>query len=120
MSIYVVYFNPEKQEKSLILVKEGFSWAVVVFNWLWVIYKNIWWLMGIGVCINIVTGYLYTDFPKESIIAQIISCFFLGLFADDLYAYHLERQGYKLKDVIFAVSKEDAELKYYSRLDQTN
>lgn len=115
MNIYCVYSDSEKNQDELLIVKQGFSIFASVFNVVWAIYHKMWLLVLIVGVMGIIA------FPLEKMqlyyIFDIAILFIFGFFADDFRNYYAKKKGYILSDIVIADSDEEAELKYYYKLN---
>lgn len=116
MKIYSAYYNPQKEDDKLILLQGGFYLTFALIPSLMLLMRKEYIFAFISLCITFLIGYIQNWAYGVGIalnICYLISC---GWFASDVCAYFLERDGYKLKDVICAKSEDEAELIYYSRI----
>ncbi len=117
MNIYSIYVNPEKEDDSFVSVKNGFSLTAAIFVFfLGALYHKMWKIALIMVAIYVVI------FCQNESIVQVLTpvmnilniCIF-GMFATDMREYNLEKNGYKLRDVVLASSQIDSEIKFLTR-----
>ena len=113
MNIYSVYIDSTKKETKPLLIKQGFSFLAIIFNYLWALYHKMWLIALITISINIIIKNIEISHIAYS--ANIAILLLLGWFAPDLREYYAERKGFKLSDIILASSEEEAEVKYYMR-----
>ena len=115
MKIYSAYFNPQKDDEQLMLVSYDFYFILAILPSITLLTKKQYILaiaaFAITLFIGVMQNYAY-GIGITLHLCYLLSC---GWFGGDLYAYLLERDGYKLKDVICAKSEDEAELIYYSR-----
>jgi hypothetical protein len=116
MNIYSVYVNPEQGNTSFISVKNGFSIAAMFFGVLWALYHKMW-----NIALPILAIHIFIMFQDDVVIhtlkptINILSSLIFGIFATDMREYNLEKNGYQLKDIIYASSQEDSEAKFMKR-----
>lgn len=115
MKVYSAYFNPQSSDEKIVLTNSDFGILFSIFPSIILLTKKQYvaalLFFIIGIAISVIQTYSYIIW----IALQICYVLFCGWFAGDIYTYILERQGYKLRDIICANSEDDAELIYYSR-----
>ena len=116
MNIYSIYVNPEKENTSFVSVKNGFSLTAVVFGVLWALYHRIW-----KIALPMIAIYIVIMLQNDAIVQtitpfmNILNICIFGMFAADMREYNLEKNGYKLKDIVYASSQADSEAKFMIR-----
>jgi signal transduction histidine kinase len=118
MNIYSVYTDSSKKEKEPILIKQGFSFIVGVFNLFWALYHKMWGIFFALLIISFILGTSSSSAISYNINFAIL--FIFGFFASEIREYYAVKSGLKLSDVILASSEEEAEIKYYTRSKTLN
>ncbi|WP_114944199.1 DUF2628 domain-containing protein [Microvirga calopogonii] len=109
--------DPTALEESE-LVKDAFSWGAFFFTFLWFFYHRL-WLAGIGVLVVVFAfGGLLTLLdvhPLAGSIAQLLLQALIGLEANSLRRWTLDRRGLPLVDAVTAEDQDEAEAKAFAR-----
>lgn len=103
MNSYTIYSLHPNHYKipDLIAIKEGFNFQALLFGFLWALYKRIWWLAALIMMFNFLLSGLNDHMGQMELISlQFISNIALGMFANDLYRWHLTKKGYFLVDIV--------------------
>jgi hypothetical protein len=100
------------------LVKDGFAFWAFVFTFLWFFWHRL-WLAGLAVLVAVVGfGYLLAALdvqPFAAGLAELLLAFLVGLEANALRRWSLERGGRPAVDVVTARDREEAEAKAIAR-----
>jgi hypothetical protein len=114
MNLYSIYSNEESKNLDLRIIKQGFSFWALVFNFFWAIYHKMWSLVVLFAVFNLLMFLFQT--PENMVIIESIKyavqIFVFGFFATELREFYARKRGMKLDDIILANSEEEAELKY--------
>ena len=117
MNLYSIYSNEESKNLDLRIIKQGFSFWALVFNFFWAIYHKMWSLVVLFAVFNLLMFLFQT--PENMVIIESIKyavqIFVFGFFATELREFYARKRGMKLDDIILANSEEEAELKYRVR-----
>lgn len=113
MNIYAIYINPEQKSNNFIIVREGFSWRALLFNVFWAVYHKMWLALFLVIIINIIVTTI--NIQGLVFISKLTIMLIFGFFASDIREYDLQRKNYRLRDVVFAQSEIEAELKFLER-----
>lgn len=117
MHLYSIYTGSENKNLDLMIIKQGFSFWALVFNFFWAVYHKM-WLVAILI---MVANFIVFSFQGAENISMIeylkytIQFFAFGVFATELREFYAKKQGMELDDIILASSEEEAELKYMTR-----
>jgi hypothetical protein len=116
--IYTVHEKPEASDAAdrMVLVREGFSWAALIFTVLWLLAQRLW--MAAVVYVGLVAAVMFAaealKLPAPSIaMLQILLQLMLGFVAHDLQRAKLKYRGYRMSGVIVAESEIFAQRRYY-------
>ncbi len=107
MRIYTAHL---RQEKSPLLVREGFSWGAAVFGPLWLLLHRTWipFLLSLAIAIGLAAFVR----GGVAVVLWVAFAWLFGLCGHDLRRWGLERRGYSLEYVVEARNLDAA----YSRL----
>ncbi|MFM9890160.1 MAG: DUF2628 domain-containing protein [Rickettsiales bacterium] len=101
------------------LVREGFSYAALVFNVLWLVYEKLWFaaMCYVGLLgVVVVWAQHFGLNPVATGCLQLLLQLLLAVHAYDLVRYKLARRGYRMAGVIVAESALAAEQRYYNHI----
>lgn len=115
MTVYTVHVRDTGLEPTLALVKDGFSWPAAIFGFLWALVVGAWEVALILVAAQIVIGaalpLLISD-PGAQTVVQLGLAVVVGVVANELRRWTLERRGMFEDAVVTARDKEEAERRY--------
>lgn len=124
MAFYTVLIPPpgaggEREEiEQARLLPESFTWSAFVFTGLWLLAKRLWLAT---IVFALVWGALYYARTQlgltagAALLAQFAIGLFLGFEGQNLIARKLQRQGWRLADVVEAPDLASAERRYFER-----
>ena len=115
MNIYSVYTDSSEKIKEPILIKQGFSFIAGFLNFFWAIYHKMWNIAFAMTLISLLLESIGSSYIAYCVNIAIL--FIFGFFASELREYYALKKGYNLSDIILAVNEEEAEVKYYSRIN---
>ncbi|RDJ26636.1 DUF2628 domain-containing protein [Bosea caraganae] len=128
MAFYTVMIPPpgaggerEEIERAQVL-PESFTWSAFVFTGLWLLSKRLWLAT---ILFALVWGALYYARTQlglttgAALLAQFAIGLFLGLEGQNLIARKLQRQGWRLADVVEAPDLGSAERRFFERALET-
>ena len=101
------------------LVREGFSYAALVFNVLWLLYEKLWFAAACYVGLLVAVALWAEHFglhPLATGCVQLLLQLLLAAHAYDLVRFKLARRGYRMAGVIVAESALAAEQRYYAHI----
>ncbi|MFY9589662.1 DUF2628 domain-containing protein [Rickettsia endosymbiont of Halotydeus destructor] len=113
MNIYAIYINPEQKSNNFAIVREGFSWSALIFNIFWAFYHKMWLIVAFVIIVNIIMATI--NLQGLVFISKLTIMLIFGFFASEMREYDLRRKNYRLRDVVFARSEIEAELKFLER-----
>ena len=113
MNIYSVYIDSSKNNKEIILIKQGYSIIAGFFNIFWAFYHRMWYLAISLFLLSLLLG----GFNKTYILYSfnIAMIFIFSFFASELQEYYTVKKGYDLADIVLAANAEEAEVKFFDR-----
>jgi len=118
MRVYTVHRRYENldPDRGVVLVKEGFSWPALFFSVFWALWCRLWWvalgLFVVHVVFSAALTFLGADPLSETAISLGLALM-LGLFANDLKRWTLDRRDYKQIGVVAATNKDAAEHRFF-------
>ncbi len=102
MKIYTAHTRPDS---APVLVREGFSWAALVFGPLWLLLHRAW----IAAILVFVVGTALGVAPSPwSDLFDAGLALAVGLFGRDLWRWSLDRRGFTLVHVVAGRDEEEA------------
>lgn len=109
--------DPEPLENA-VLVRDGFSWGAFVFTVLWFFAHRL-WLAGLGVLVLLVAFNLGLAAlglrPVAAFAADLLVSVLIGLEANTLRRWTLQRRGRPAVDLVTASDRDEAETKAFAR-----
>ncbi|MBL4614530.1 MAG: DUF2628 domain-containing protein [Magnetovibrio sp.] len=115
MSIYTVHVRDTGMRPTLALVKDGFSWPAAIFGFAWALVVGAWevalMLMAVQLVVAIALPVLIAD-PGAQTIIQLGLAVVIGLVANELRRWTLNRRNMHEDAVVTAHDKEEAERRY--------
>jgi hypothetical protein len=101
-----IYTSHLRQGESPILVREGFSWAGLLFGFLYLAAHRAWVAAALNLAALILLAALCKaiDSPAPLLGLAILQ----GLFSRDLWRWGLTRRGYTAGPVVFAADPDQA------------
>ncbi|HEY9078614.1 DUF2628 domain-containing protein [Magnetovibrio sp.] len=115
MTVYSVHVRDTGLKPNLALVKDGFSWPAAVFGFIWALVIGAWdvalVLFAIQLAAGILAPLLILD-PTAQSVVQVGVSVVIGLIANELRRWSLDRRGMFEDAVVTAHDKEEAERRY--------
>jgi len=115
MTVYSVHVRDTGLKPNLALVKDGFSWPAAVFGFIWALVIGAWdvalVLLGVQIVAGILAPLLIGD-PTSQTVVQLGVSVVIGLIANELRRWSLDRRGMFEDAVVTAHDKEEAERRY--------
>ncbi len=102
---------------EIVLVKEGFNWQSFIFGIFWALYKRIWPLVYIYMCITVLIVILNTIgwFGFKANLLVLAVNVILAFQANDFYRNVLEKNGMECKAITCGKTEDDATLRFIDR-----
>lgn len=115
MTVYSIHVRDTGLNPDLALVKDGFSWPAAIFGFLWALVLGAWDVALVLLALQIVAGLalpmLIGDGAALSV-AQLGVSVLIGLVANELRRWSLDRHGMHEEAIVTAHDKEEAERRY--------
>jgi len=115
MSVYTVHVRDTGLKPDLALVKDGFSWPAAFFGFMWALVVGAWEVAAVLFCIQMAVGivlpWLITD-PTAGAVVHLGIMVAIGLVANELRRWSLDRRTMFEDAVVTARDKEEAERRY--------
>lgn len=115
MSVYTVHVRDIGLKPTLALVKDGFSWPAAIFGFVWALVVGAWEvaliLLALQIVISALLPFLILDIGAQSVVHLGVTVV-VGLVANELRRWSLERRGLHEDCVVTAHDKEEAERRY--------
>jgi hypothetical protein len=117
MALFTVFEHPSGDPNRTIFVKEGFSFAALIFTVLWALWHRMWVVAAILfvllTVLNLSAGQWGLD-PKLAGLLETAVGIIFGFEARRLWAMSLERAGYRNMGIVEGSNREAAELGYFN------
>jgi len=115
MTVYSVHVRDTGLKPNLALVKDGFSWPGAIFGFIWALVIGAWdvalVLFGVQLVAGVAVPLLIGD-PTSQTVVQLGVSVVIGLIANELRRWSLDRRGMYEDAVVTAHDKEEAERRY--------
>lgn len=115
MTVYSVHVRDTGLKPNLALVKDGFSWPAAIFGFFWALVIGAWdvalVLLGVQIVAGVLAPLLIGD-PTSQTVVQLGVSVVIGLIANELRRWSLDRRGMFEDAVVSAHDKEEAERRY--------
>jgi len=115
MTIYSVHVLDTGLKPRLTFVKDGFSWPAAVFGFMWALVIGAWdvalVVLGVQIAAAALVTMLIID-PAAQAVVQLGVLVVIGLVANELRRWSLDRRGLFEDAVVSAPDKEAAERRY--------
>lgn len=115
MSVYTVHVRDTGLKPTLALVKDGFSWPAAIFGFVWAMVIGAWEVAVVLLVVQMVVGMalplVITD-PSAQAVIQLGLTVVVGLIANEMRRWTLNRRGMYEDAVVTAHDKEEAERRY--------
>jgi hypothetical protein len=124
MAVFTI-FAPQARDGNalpdamdLVFVKDGFNWPALFFAGPWLIYRRLWLALIGYIVVAVAVTYAASQISEgfASLVGLAVH-FLFALEANQLRAWTLERNGYRLIGVSDGRSVEEAEIRYFSEAD---
>lgn len=124
MTSYTVHEPPQpsidelQKVDRIQFVKNGFSWLALLFPFLWTIYHRMWLvLVCFAVMMTALQGAALLIGASEAVSAylSILLSLVFAFEANDLRRWTLERNGYRLTGAVTGATRDECELKFFSK-----
>ncbi|OEJ64405.1 DUF2628 domain-containing protein [Magnetovibrio blakemorei] len=115
MTVYSIHVRDTGLKPDLALVKDGFSWPAAIFGFFWALVLGAWDVALVLLAVQIVAGLalpmLIGDATALSVVQLGVSVL-IGLIANELRRWSLDRRGMHEEAIVTAHDKEEAERRY--------
>jgi hypothetical protein len=101
-----IYTAHLRARRPPVLVKEGFSWAALLFGWIWLLFHRAWVPAVVVLAANVLIGVQTAGGAR--VVLEIALALLLGLTGRDLVRWSLARRGYTLAHVLAARDADSA------------
>ncbi len=102
--------------KGIVFVREGFSWAAVVFSLFWLLFHRLWIVAAFYFALTVAMMMGAQAVGLSEAVASVLSIIlqgFLGAAAHDLQRWTLARNGYREIGIAAGSSLADAERDFF-------
>lgn len=122
MPIYTVHgpLSPSAQSPAdrIAFVRDGFSWAALVFGPFWLIWHRLWWALLGYAALMIAAGFIMAKLGLSAdmrLIVNLLIAFLMGLEATSLRRWTLSRAKWRQLDLVVADDRDAAERRFFDR-----
>jgi len=119
MATWLAYQPPEDTTdaaaQKTVFIKDGVSLGALAIPALWLLFRRMWLVFLAWLAVSIAIALLIPTLGP--VVAVLSTLFTIGfaLEANTLRGWTLERKGYRLVGIIDADTRDDAELRHFSR-----
>lgn len=120
MAIWTVHAPPaetpvaEAHDRTVI-VREGFAWAALVFQPLWILWHRLWWVCLGWVAAVVAIAVLTRYSPVSAAVVEPLFLLWFAIVANDARRWTLARRGFRLVGIVHAASRDEAEKRWFDR-----
>ncbi|MEJ1156957.1 DUF2628 domain-containing protein [Prosthecomicrobium sp. N25] len=120
MPIYTVHApagatGPEVHDRT-VLVREGFSWAALIFQVFWILWHRLWWVLAGWLAAFAAIAAVSRFSPASGSVLEMLFFVWFATVANDARRWTLERRGLGLAGVVHAPNTDEAEKRWFDRL----
>jgi hypothetical protein len=119
MASYQVMEPPQGGSDDAILVRDGFHVLAFIFPWLWLAFHRLWVealaVVALGLLIAGISSYF--ELGLVATFTSFLVALFIGLEGPTLKVAALRRRGWREWVVVEAEDAADAELRYYTEIE---
>ncbi|MBL6946868.1 MAG: DUF2628 domain-containing protein [Rhodospirillales bacterium] len=115
MRVYTVHYRRDIAGADFVLVKEGFCWPAFFVSVFWALWHRMWLVAGAIVAVSAAIGLVAAAFGVDPLSDAAISlalALLIGLFANDIRRWVLDRRGFSDEGVVVG-DNEDAALERF-------
>ncbi len=108
--------NKKNQVAKLVLVKDGYSLAATIFGPLWALVLGLWETAIIIFVFYTLMGFLISeliDGTNAAMAAQVGVAILIGIVANELRRWNLDRRGFEERDTVLGSDAADAERRFF-------
>jgi hypothetical protein len=112
--------GPDRDHRSTLVLPDGFSWAALLFPWIWLVWHRL-WIAGIAIFLLQAASGVLLGMPGLWLAGALLgfaTSLLVALEGRNHYANSLMRRGWVLQEVISAADRQTAEEIYFSSLPQ--
>ena len=123
MRVYTYYMKPGRTAVAdAVAVREGFSWAALLFGFAWALYRRLWLVAIVLAALPAVFYHLASSLPGSGLATVAVALYglfalFAAFSANDLRREKLERRGHVLAGIAVGRSLAEADLRFFERAD---
>jgi len=122
MSVYTVHVeSADASAANARFIREGFSWAALIFGPLWLLAHRLWLaflIYSLAITLTAALAHaLHLTNGAAMLLSELVSVY-LALEGHRFWQYRLENHGWPMVDIVTAANLEAAERIFYSRWPQ--
>lgn len=122
MKLFSAYIKRNKKNKidDIILVKEGFSFWALILGPIWFLYHKMFNEFFVLAVINLVIGQSSSILSlQDKIFIELVIIFFVSVNANHWYCLKLQKDGYKIVNIIRGKNKDQALIEFIDKYRST-
>jgi hypothetical protein len=119
MKLYSVFIkkNDSKKVEDIALIKEGFSFAALLFSNFWFLYHKMWREFFVLALVNFVFVYFFTLLPDfDKVFLQAAFVFIVALNANYWLCEGLKKKNYQFVGLVFGSDLTSAKIRFLENL----
>ena len=113
MKIFQIYQKDNQDPSNIRVVKSGVSFVAAIFNVFWALYNRNW-----NVFIPLFIVYIFLkSYDNSYALTLFHSAEFIAFFilAEEMQVLNFKSKGYKMVDVVYANTEDEARYKFIQR-----
>jgi hypothetical protein len=119
MTIYTVLAPPAAgpagpDPDRFVFIKEGFCWPAFFFGAIWLLFRRLWLVFLLYLLAAAVLSLLAAKMPDVAWLVALLFAFLVGLEANNLRRWTLERRGYRFVGAAAGHRLAEAEFRFFS------
>lgn len=116
MALFTILEPPNDDPDGVVIIKDGFSTAALIFTVLWALRYRMWVIASVLLAVLVVTGLSVNLLGVSPFIANLVEAgigLIFGFEARRLRIMSLEKAGYRSTGIVEASTMAAAELQYF-------
>ena len=112
MNVFTIHLPPEETASADPLpIREGFCWPAFFFTFVWALWHRM-WLVGTAIFLVLTALSVGLELsgiaPAARLVLTLGTYFLLGLMANDIRRWQIERSGWDLDDIVSGQDADEA------------
>jgi hypothetical protein len=120
MAVFTVHEPPPsgdelRDAERVQFVREGFSWPALLVPFVWLIWHRMWLVLVLWLAVSVLTQWGASLLGEPApLIAGLAVALLMGLEANGLRRWTLERRGFELAGIVAGADRTDCERRFFS------